>query len=85
MTTVVHDTNELQFLLDQANAINEPHLDLSKIFGTEKPLYVSVDNLLTTIAKIDQPQVSLHWDGNKTLSVKNIEDGGVVATFELKF
>lgn len=84
MAIVVHDTDELQFALEQASALNKPHLNLSKIFNTDKPLYVSVDNLLPVIAKIDQPQISLHWDGDKTLTLSKIE-GGAMATFELEF
>lgn len=84
MAETICGRDDLCSALEMSQELGEPAFDLSHIFGTQKPLYVSIENLLDVVANHDAPEVGLHWDGDKTLTVKKT-DGGVMATFEITF
>ena len=83
----IHDTYALKQVLDVARQFGETKIWLDPLVGrtgdTPGP-YLLVEDLHTALSVHFEPQVSLHWDGDKVLSVKKL-DGGAVATFELKF
>lgn len=66
--------------------MGDPHFDLSPFFGdaVDHPMYVAVENLLDVVKNHDDPEIGLHWDGDKILSLK-AGDGGVMASFQIEF
>lgn len=81
MAETVCDTSELCLLLESAREVGV--IDLSKLLGSSKPLFLGVDNLLDAIVRHETPSVSLHWDGDKTLLLHHA-DGRTTATFILE-
>ena len=82
-----HNTDELQKILGFAQQIGEPRIWLGPLVGRkgdDPGPYLQVADLHTVLSGHPEPKVVLAWDGDKTLEVKKT-DGGVMATFELKF
>lgn len=78
-------TGNLQWICQIADQAGEPHVDLSGLLGLTPgagPL-LSVENLASVIAAHEEPEVSISWD-DSSLSIART-DGGVMATFEVKF
>lgn len=78
------DTDELQYVLERAKALGEPRVDIGHLVGMPgRGPVVEVSGVLEHVLKVGHPQVALHWD-DKVVTISHV-DGGVVATFELKF
>lgn len=79
-----HDTSTLDSLLEEARRVGEPEFDVGSLMGLDKPAYIKVSDLQTVVTGNPEPTLSFHWDGDKQLAVKKT-DGGVMATFEMRF
>lgn len=82
-----HRTDGLREILGLARQYQETRMWLGPLVGRtgDNPgPYVTVEDLESAISGSFEPKVVIHWDEDKTLSVKKL-DGGVMATFELKF
>jgi hypothetical protein len=77
------DTSELDALVRTAKSIDAPHVDLSTVFGLDRPLLVGVDDLHAALWNQELPQVSIHYE-DATVTLKK-QDGGIMATLEIKF
>jgi len=73
------DKETLVTLLKTAQDIGEPHVNLSAL-GV--PVTVST-NLYDTVVNHEEPQVRLEWNDSHLTVSKT--DGGIMATFEIKF
>jgi hypothetical protein len=71
--------SELSSLLD---SLNSPHVDLAPLLGVDGPLVVGVNDLAGVIAS-KEPTFHLSYE-DASLIVRR-EDGGVMATLEVKF
>jgi len=84
MSEKIVETEAFRQALSVAAEAGTSKIDLADLFGHHSPLYVEVGGLDSVLLDHKAPDVSLHWDGDKTITVKQT-DGGVMATFELEF
>lgn len=84
MSEKIVETGAFRQALSVAAEAGAPRIDLADLFGHDKPLYVDVGGLDSVLLDHKAPELNLHWDGDKTITVKQT-DGGVMATFELEF
>jgi hypothetical protein len=83
MSSATVEPSELDSLVALAKEIDSPHVDLSTLLGLEKPLLVGVDDLHKALWNQELPAVSILYE-DTTVTVKN-QDGGVMATLDVKF
>lgn len=74
----------LEVMIESAKEADSPHVDLSGVFGTAHPMYLSVEELHNVVTEHEPPAVKLSWDASKSVTVSN-EDGGALATLQIKF
>jgi len=76
--------DELANLAMVSRAVGLSHVDLSALFGTEKPVLVSVIELHNALPRHEYQALSIHWDEDKTVTLKR-EDGTFLASFTVVF
>ena len=79
-----HDTSAINIVLKKARQVGTPEFDVGSLMGLHRPAYIKVLDLHTVMLDHPEPTVSFHWDGDKELAVKRL-DGGVLATFKMRF
>jgi hypothetical protein len=79
-----HNSYDLLSHLTLLQNSGNKEIELGYLLGDQNHSYITIEPIITSLQKIDNIDISFHFDGDKTLSAE-ATDKSVMLTFTLTF